>query len=73
MTTWFSVDVRVYDKRVFDEFWQWMRGQQIGREEPRECGHVAEGAVDLEHVHASKKSVRIFLKLSIWMPASNSW
>jgi hypothetical protein len=38
-----GVDVRVY-KCVPDEFGQRVGGQEMGREEPRERGLVAEGA-----------------------------
>ena len=47
MATGFSVGVCIYDKRVLDEFGQRMSLQEIGWEDSRECGNVAEGAVDL--------------------------
>jgi len=54
MASGFVVGVCIYDKRVLDKSRQRMSLQEIGREDSRECGHVAEGAVDLLCVHASE-------------------
>ena len=54
VATGLSMDVRVYYDRVSEESKQRMSGQEIGREDDRESGHVEEGSVDLELDHNSE-------------------
>ena len=54
VATGLCVSVRVSDNRVLDESGQRMRGLEFGRDEPRESGHVAKGAVEFERFRASE-------------------
>jgi hypothetical protein len=52
VATGIGMDVPIYVERVPDDSGQRMKGQENGREEPRECGLVADSVVDLERVRA---------------------
>jgi hypothetical protein len=54
--TGLGANIRDYGGFVSDEYRDWMSGQEIGREEPREGRHVAELMVVLERVHVSEIS-----------------
>jgi len=47
-----GLGVNIYD--LVSESMEWMSGQEIRREDPRERRHVA-GRIVLEHVHISSR------------------